>query len=149
VLDPLYQAVCAEFPNACYVPESYVTAGGIGGDGIHPNDRGMRQIASNFVAAIPIFLAMYDPDNAYTTLQPGPASPLSTFIFAGAWGASNTSLTAGFDSMWYVSGGTVSAISIDNQATGLTSGGIFLKAGHSLKITHTAAPTVAVFDVSA
>lgn len=146
-LDPLYKAVVAEFPNASYVPLSRMTATGLGNDGLHPNDRGHRQEAETWALAIEQFLATYDPDNLYTSLSTS-TTPAS-LVTSGTWGtASGTAYTAQTDSMFYITGGTVTAIAVDGTATGLTAGSFYLRAGHTIKLTYSAAPTFTQFDVS-
>lgn len=61
--------------------------------------------------------------------------------------ASGTTLTNPFpvDCTAYVTGGTVSAISIGGTATGITSGPVTVPAGQTITLTYTAAPTWAWF----
>lgn len=49
--------------------------------------------------------------------------------------------TTGVDVTVYVAGGTVSAITIGNKATGLTSGAVRLPANQAITLTYTVAPT--------
>lgn len=45
------KSVVAEFPNAVYVPSNLTQTGLYSGDGLHPNDRGMAQIAADVALA--------------------------------------------------------------------------------------------------
>jgi hypothetical protein len=47
----------------------------------------------------------------------------------------------GLDTMVFVSGGTVSSVSVGGTATGVTSGGFFVAAGNTIKVTYSVAPT--------
>jgi hypothetical protein len=73
---------------------------------------------------------------SYTT------SPL--YIWSIPLPASTTPVTNvfGFDYDAYISGGTVTAVSINGTATGLTSGRFFWPAGSTLTLTYSAAPTL-------
>lgn len=146
VLDLLYQQVCAEFPNVCYVPLGVNDTNGLGNDGLHPNDRGHRQEAESWIPAIENFLAGYDPDNMYNALANASAGA-SSLIASGTWGvASGSDYTAVADMVIYVSGGTVTAVAIDGTATGLTSGMFLIRAGHRIRATYSVAPNYAMFD---
>lgn len=46
-----------------------------------------------------------------------------------------------YDCMVYVSGGTVTGIAVGSTTTGLTSGGVLVQVGQSIKLTYSVAPT--------
>lgn len=73
----------------------------------------------------------YNPVGAMTA----PAVTTGTYTYTN---------TSGVDQTLNVSGGTVSAISANGVATGLTSGQFFVPAGKTLVITNTVIPTVTV-----
>lgn len=147
ILDPLYQAVVAEFPNASYVWLDHMTAAGIGNDGLHPNDRGHRQEVETWTTAIEQFLATRDPDNLYVSLSA--ATTPTSLVASGAWGVpSGTAYTVQTDSMFYIAGGTVTIVAIDGVATGLTGGSFHVRAGHTIRLTYSVAPNFTQFDVS-
>lgn len=70
--------------------------------------------------------------NPYGKFASQPAVPASTV------GQTNT---YGVDATVYVAGGTVSAIAVAGNATGLTTGAIRVPAGSSIVLTYTVAPT--------
>ena len=60
-------------------------------------------------------------------------------VGASPWTYTNNT---GVDQTLNVSGGTISAISANGVATGLTSGSFLVPAGNTLVVTYTAAPTI-------
>lgn len=52
IINPVVKSVVAEFPNAFWVPTTVTPNGLYSADGIHPNDRGMAQRASDLQLAI-------------------------------------------------------------------------------------------------
>jgi len=149
VLNPLYQAVVAEFPNAKWTPMASVTTGGVStNDGLHQNDRGHTQEADDWVSSILSFLQVYDPDNLYLTLG-GPGNYATRLYSSGTWSpASGSTTRVGFDSMITITGGTVTSVSIDGTVTGLTSGTFFVPAGSTMSAVYTVAPTYTWFDMT-
>lgn len=57
LLTPSLRSVVAEFPNAIWVPSTMTSNGHYTGDGLHPNDRGMRQRAGDAAVALRDVLA--------------------------------------------------------------------------------------------
>lgn len=141
VLDPLYQAIVDEFPNATYV-DIPITPDGIStADGMHQNDRGHIQETIAWEAAIASFLQTYNSDNMYADLGASANPPTMNYVGSTAWGpASGVDATVNFDTMVCIFGGTVTAINIDGVATGLVSGSFILKAGHRMSIAYTTKP---------
>lgn len=148
ILWPLYQAVLAEFPNA-KTTNYTLAASGLGNDQLHPNDRGMRQMADDWGPAIQAHLAAYDGDNLYNSLSVPVWPASSNLAGVGAWGvASATNYVVEQDTVLYIFGGAVTDISIDDTTTGLTTGTFIIPKGHRIRATYTVAPNFSMFDLS-
>lgn len=149
LLKPAVDTAVADFPSAfavdltgsvsplASVEDFYPT------DGIHLSDRGMRKVADVAGPLIVKGLRAHDTDGLYVLTQGNPATDAYTFTLPASTVATNIPR----DSTLYVSGGTVTAVTIDGTATGLTSGAFTVRSGHTFAVTYSVAPTVKAFAV--
>lgn len=150
VLRPVYAAVCAEFPNVTQVPIVLDTGGFSTADTLHPNERGAIEMAVEIAAGIRTLLSAYNPDNLYTGLGAVTTPQFGQNLSAVAVWPAATGINVRFPTrqMVCISGGTVTGISIDGVATGLTSGAFHVKPGHAISVAFTAAPNYSTWDIT-
>lgn len=90
----------------------------------------------------------YNPVGNIATPYPAGAGYLLDVAAAQAFPTSNTNYTVGQSPKFItIYGGTVTSISIDGVATGLTSGGFYLKVGQILNVVWTGQPSSQVYAV--
>jgi hypothetical protein len=140
ILEPLYEAVVAEFPNAHWLPMKVDTSGLSAYDGLHRNDRGMGQAVKQWLKEIGDFLTSNDPDGMYNNLAAQTPAAGSNLVSSGVWSGSGIAFPMPYRCVVYITGGTVSAVAIDGNNTGMTSGAFIVPAGHTISCTYTAAP---------